>query len=1040
MTTISMKTVNRTTLLLCLLIYSFSSSGQNNYRKMLLGKDSLYLYPFPYYSWSFNSNPEIGEDKSYHSGTTEGLFITGLRLPDGKWMAYFNKPKRGPKKEQQDKIAMLFGCSGGTLNGHATIYNRMGKRIAEGEYLNGTKDKTWTIYLEDGKTVLQILNYKEGVPDGSWEDYTNGKINVRLHLSNGKREGIQTLYFPSGSINKEFPYHENLADGEEKIFFKEGTLSYLYRYKNGNKEGLQESYFRDGKRESISTNFHGANTGWVRKWNKAGLLVEETHYLEDTTQIKFLLSLPHNRYDENNRFLDGPIRKWYANGKLESIFNLKAGVRVGRDTSFFEDGTVRSLSYDSLSADKKTTIRLSQVYYHQNHRVETSTLHIQDSLSIEKEYTKNGTLTGISIKPSYVIRTTIKGKRGGDSTVLFREPFITLSRIYTSKGQLTEEEVLDPRTKNQSKKSFSRKGILLSESTSIAGKTRINNDYDKRGRLLKRYYYAAGEESLSLYSGRGYGRSYDYNLDSVRFYKKGLPRNGKYKIKSRLRSFTYGELVDGRKSGLWKRRSGWKITSEQTYVKGQEEGTSLVYATCTYNYSIWGHKHPFTYLRYKNNYVKGYKEGMCYDFTPGGDVETETEYHHNLKNGKETSYHSKGKLSALCYYTDDKLNGNLKRWNVMGQLTTDRNYILGECEGKVNVFFYETGIKMLEGQYLSGKKTGEWKHYFKNGACKATLQFIPDIESDQLRKKFGIESLAEEKKRMEEEKRNHETRKSAGGVLYSGTRNNTSDDSYNKLEEQDAHVVYYFENGIKAQEGYVLEGNRVGVWNWWREDGTKEKEVDYTKGDQIFRAGDTLHFNGKYLSWYSNGNKSLVALIMNEDHKYDCRKEVVDNIQNLFYLQGWDLQGKETISGGNGYFKGQSPGGVVRSEGAVLNGLKEGPWTYRDENGRVNSKGVYSKGLEEGKWLSGDLEGIHSIENACFRDLTNDEMERLLRKLEVTELWYEEGVATSRLRHNNEEKGYRKKRMLHPKRNKIYYQNFSVEHRQSTRYQGGDSF
>jgi hypothetical protein len=81
----------RAVLLILIIFFNFACKAQSNFLRMKLQNDSVYLYPFPYYSWSYNSNPEIVTGKEYSYGATEGLFLTTLHLPDGKWMAYYKR-------------------------------------------------------------------------------------------------------------------------------------------------------------------------------------------------------------------------------------------------------------------------------------------------------------------------------------------------------------------------------------------------------------------------------------------------------------------------------------------------------------------------------------------------------------------------------------------------------------------------------------------------------------------------------------------------------------------------------------------------------------------------------------------------------------------------------------------------------------------------------------------------------------------------------------------------------------------------------------
>ena len=209
---------------LLLLTCACTAIAQKQFKKTFYRQDSVFIYPFPYYNWEYYYNTEEEDAVRDHLRSSDGLFLTSIALPDGKWIAYFNKPEFGAASEQKDKIAMEFFCKGGKLDGPALVYARNGKVIARGDYHAGNKNGTWLIYTINGKKLKEKLNYIEGEPDGYWEIYDNGKLSKRLHFANGKKEGEWISFYPDGKTEEVAHYKDGKGYGEAKAYFLNGKI------------------------------------------------------------------------------------------------------------------------------------------------------------------------------------------------------------------------------------------------------------------------------------------------------------------------------------------------------------------------------------------------------------------------------------------------------------------------------------------------------------------------------------------------------------------------------------------------------------------------------------------------------------------------------------------------------------------------------------------------------------------------------------------------------------------------------------------------
>ncbi|MFI5149979.1 MAG: hypothetical protein ACHQRM_09625 [Bacteroidia bacterium] len=1006
----------RTSLSALFLFLTFQSSAQQ-FQKVKYKGDSVLVYPFPFYCWDYYENPFLEAVQSRRmSQENSGLFLTSTPLPEGKWIAYYNDPnqrdeadgKQGKKKSKQC-VAMEFSASQGKLNGFARAYSRGGKRIAEGNYRDGEKSGSWIMYSWNGKYKAQRVEYTAGVINGDFELMYKGKRAALLHYKNAELDGIQTTWYPNGQVWQTGTYQE-------------GTLT-----------GPYVRYYKNGQKEEEGTSIFGSLTGWNREWSEKGILTEETHYMEEELIKQYRdssLLVKRKLFYEWVGGKDGPSVTRWENGKLKNKSFYKHGIQIYGDTTYNENGHISDIEKDSTVYGKDTITVHSTKSFFDSGRLSAYKYSWPDSIEINRDYNEEGTLSSETISRGFRHPFHDLYATPGKDTVYEVTTMIKVLNRYLRKGAETFCTKYDPLGKNFTQLRRSQDGLLLYADSVIAGRRRVTNEYDKNGALEKITYYSPDAEFSRVTEKDFFTKNwvsenyqeYDFSRlfshDSDLYFNKGIPRNGIGKTDLGYHMKSRGMFTQGRHTGLWKvyahKRSDnyyWMrkrhiidpvyVSAEVNYVNNHVEQNTRLYKMCRSMYKLYGHKHSFRYLSGSVGAKNSKREGDFIEFDPSGSPLSRTQYHLDLKDGKEVNYWESGKWKDSANYIAGLRQGYARIWSVEGTLIEEADYKDGEFNGSVKKW-YDNGIRKSEGTYNAGNRTGLWLHYFSNGQPNARIEFLDATETKKHTPPPSTLPVY------------YKDRLPNASAPFRYQRKNRYQFKEEMMEEGNASITYYYEGGQKAQEGYMINDTRVGIWEWWRENGSKEKEVDYTPGMHIGLQSDTILYLGKYTSWHVNGTKALEGLIMYEDPKYDCSKEVIDKIQNLYYLNSWDENGNPEIIHGNGYFKGYNFGKIVLSEGAVLNGVKNGPWIYRNEDGKLSSTGTYLMGIQDGKWLSGDLSGIHTIENACYRNLTVKEMNELMKKLEIREEWYKEGDRYKFLLHSNQTKFYKGKEKWHP--------------------------
>jgi antitoxin component YwqK of YwqJK toxin-antitoxin module len=137
---------------------------------------------------------------------------------------------------------------------YTIFYDQKKNIVSEGKVVNKIYEGQWRYYHKASKTVMTIENY-----------------------SNGKLEGIRSVFYPSGKIAEEMVYKNNLKNGIYKRYTEAGIIIEESNYKNNEFDGL--ATFKDpddGSLVSTGKFLNGKKVGIWQFFNK-GKLVKETN-------------------------------------------------------------------------------------------------------------------------------------------------------------------------------------------------------------------------------------------------------------------------------------------------------------------------------------------------------------------------------------------------------------------------------------------------------------------------------------------------------------------------------------------------------------------------------------------------------------------------------------------------------------------------------------------------------------------------------------------------------------------------------------------
>jgi antitoxin component YwqK of YwqJK toxin-antitoxin module len=206
---------------------------------------------------------------------------------------------------------------------------------------------------------------------------------------------------------------------------------------------------------------------------------------------------------------------------------------------------------------------------------------------------------------------------------------------------------------------------------------------------------------------------------------------------------------------------------------------------------------------------------------------------------------------------------------------------------------------------------------------------------------------------------------------------------------------YYFENGQKSSEGYVvndiengnfktwtkdgiltadwemLDGKEHGFIQCWFENGVKKRESVLYKGEE----------NGIYKDWdeegniiitgqYSNGEQDSTWYFYGKNGELTIKNYKNDLLTGGTYEKNIDSDGYISIVVGQ-YLNGQETGewiwynkdSLMTSKGIYKEGKRENEFTYYYKNGNINSIDIYETDSVILKKIGYDIEGNIILKN-----------------------------------------------------------------------------
>lgn len=393
----------------------------------------------------------------------------------------------------------------------------------------------------------------------------------------------------------------------------------------------------------------------------------------------------------------------------------------------------------------------------------------------------------------------------------------------------------------------------------------------------------------------------------------------------------------------------------------------------------------FLYVHSITSFRNGKLDGYSYEVGPSGDTLEKTHFLEGNYNGKQLF-----KLKENDWRTGSFENGApvgnhlvIKQFYISkpggGSIYRDTlvnvNYVNGLRNGLANYeldgIHYRMDFKDNHPHsFLSAKSNkGEQLHYFQfENDLLTSAQYFKENTLSYAYQTAPSDSLSiymNELFELEEKPRPH---------LYVEHLNLRDLNLFDGVVPRESYFLKYFPNGIISREGKMIQGKKVGIWQYRNYDGETLYAVDYV--DSLYTSGlDTFAIKG-VVHLPSQDYAITTRLITEETDFYTCTSDEYYSIRQ--YIEPNNHEDGVKLDKLTRYYYDN---GALMSEGYLVNGLPTGIWKYYNQQGGLYRIGAFDGGKKTGRWLQGDLNEKANLADLCM-DESQPDMDVFIAQLE----------------------------------------------------------
>ena len=232
-----------------------------------------------------------------------------------------------------------------------------------------------------------------------------------------------------------------------------------------------------------------------------------------------------------------------------------------------------------------------------------------------------------------------------------------------------------------------------------------------------------------------------------------------------------------------------------------------------------------TYVNIEGNFKDGLYNGVIYDYSPFGKVESVVEYKNGIKHGKSIDLEFDSKNNAYvveCNYNNGKKDGKvITYYTVFGEMDIYSASNKLESEGYKGII---TG-KFKEEYYKNDILEGNTKEYYKNGQVKKEAIFREGKKEGTVKEYYENGQIKSEE--------NYKNSIPEGVAIAWYENGQIQMEAMQKNGKFNGKLKFYYENGQTKMEGTFKEEIPEGIVIGWYENGQIQTEKNFKNGQVI---------------------------------------------------------------------------------------------------------------------------------------------------------------------------------------------------------------
>jgi len=225
---------------------------------------------------------------------------------------------------------MLYQSSLRPFTGYCQRCFFNGKLEFKMQVTNGKKDGYYLLNYKSGcpqKIGLEIM----GIRHGSYKEFYDSTENLKLnqHFKNGKLDGTQLRFTENGDTIALENYTLDLLNGLQRSYFSNGKLNLQITYKNGRMDGKYLKYDSKGTLLDDITYSNGKRHKKAYRYFDNGNLMIEESWNHGKKHGEFKYFYPSGKMSSYEKYVngkeDGEFEEKYKNGMTKRNAVYKKG-------------------------------------------------------------------------------------------------------------------------------------------------------------------------------------------------------------------------------------------------------------------------------------------------------------------------------------------------------------------------------------------------------------------------------------------------------------------------------------------------------------------------------------------------------------------------------------------------------------------------------------------------------------------------------------------------------------------------------------------